>query len=78
MTINLGGRLDFVNAFADENQLSPRLNLVYEPLKGTTLHAGYARYFTPPPLEAVPESTIAKFAGTTNQSAITKDRLVTH
>src|SRR5438309_11682388 len=77
LTINFGGRLDFVNAFADENQLSPRLNVVYKPWDSTTLHAGYARYFTPPPLEAVPQSTIAKFAGTTNQSAITLDSAVT-
>jgi hypothetical protein len=77
LTINFGGRLDFVNAFADENQLSPRINIVYTPWTSTTLHAGYARYFTPPPLEAVPESTIAKFTGTTNQSAITKDSAVT-
>ena len=76
LTINFGGRLDFVNAFADENQLSPRLNVVYKPWDSTTLHAGYARYFTPPPLEAVPQSTIAKFAGTTNESAITKDSAV--
>jgi outer membrane receptor protein involved in Fe transport len=76
LTINFGGRLDFVNAFADENQLSPRLNVVYQPWAGTTLHVGYARYFTPPPLEAVPETTIAKFAGTTNESAITKDTAV--
>ena len=73
LTINFGGRLDFVNAFADENQLSPRINIVYQPWKWTTLHAGYARYFTPPPLEAVPQSTIAKFAGTTNESEVTKD-----
>ncbi len=73
LTINFGGRLDFVSAFKDENQLSPRLNLVYEPWKGTTFHAGYARYFTPPPLENVEQSTIAKFTGTTNESAITKD-----
>ena len=70
LTINFGGRLDFVNAFADENQLSPRINIVYEPWKGTAFHAGYARYFTPPPLENVEQSTIAKFAGTTNESAI--------
>src|SRR5205807_1174794 len=77
LTVNFGGRLDFVNAFADENQFSPRLNLVYKPWDGTVLHAGYARYFTPPPLEAVPQSTIAKFTGTTNASAITKDTPVT-
>jgi hypothetical protein len=73
LTINFGGRLDFVNAFADENQLSPRINLVYEPWKGTAFHAGYARYFTPPPLEAVPQATIRKFAGTTNQAQINRD-----
>src|SRR6267143_1074014 len=77
LTINFGGRLDFVNAFADENQLSPRLNVVYKPWDSTTLHVGYARYFTPPPLEAVPQSTIAKFTGTTNASSITKDSAVT-
>jgi outer membrane receptor protein involved in Fe transport len=76
LTINFGGRLDFVNAFSDENQLSPRLNIVYQPFKGTTLHAGYAKYFTPPPLEAVPQSTISKFAGTTNAPAITKDSTI--
>jgi TonB dependent receptor-like, beta-barrel len=77
LTINFGGRLDFENAFADENQLSPRFNVVYKPWDSTTLHAGYARYFTPSPLEAVPQSTIAKFTGTTNESAITKDSAVT-
>jgi hypothetical protein len=77
LTINFGGRLDFANAFVNENQLSPRLNVVYEPFKGTALHAGYARYFTPPPLENVSQATIAKFTGTTNESAITKNSPVT-
>src|SRR5437016_4037485 len=77
LTINFGGRLDFVDAFSNENQLSPRVNVVYEPVKGTAIHAGYARYFTPPPLENVDQSTIAKFAGTTNESAITANSPVT-
>src|SRR5467141_1855551 len=77
VTVNYGGRLDFVNGFKDENQFSPRLNVVYTPWDGTVLHAGYARYFTPPPLEAVEQGTIAKFAGTTNESAITKNTPVT-
>ncbi|HJX24583.1 MAG TPA: TonB-dependent receptor [Chthoniobacterales bacterium] len=77
LTINVGGRLDFVNAFVNENQLSPRINIVYEPWTGTAFHVGYARYFTPPPLENIDQSTIAKFAGTTNESAITKDSPVT-
>ena len=29
LTINFGGRFDVVNAFVDENQLSPRINVVY-------------------------------------------------
>jgi outer membrane receptor protein involved in Fe transport len=77
LTINFGGRLDFANAFVNENQLSPRINVVYEPVKGTTLHAGYARYFTPPPLENVSQATISKFDGTTNESAIMKNSAVT-
>jgi hypothetical protein len=77
LTINFGGRFDVVNAFSDENQLSPRVNIVYHPFEQTTIHAGYARYFTPPPLENVDQGTIAKFAGTTNESAITKDSAVT-
>jgi hypothetical protein len=77
LTINFGGRLDFENAFVDENQLSPRINIVYEPFKGTAFHAGYARYFTPPPLENVSQVTISKFAGTTNAPEVTKDSPVT-
>jgi outer membrane receptor protein involved in Fe transport len=73
LTINFGGRFDVVNAFSNENQLSPRINIVYNPFKGTAIHIGYARYFTPPPLEAVEQGTIAKFIGTTNESAIKTD-----
>jgi hypothetical protein len=77
LTINFGGRLDFADAFVNENQLSPRINIAFEPIKGTTLHAGYARYFTPPPLENVSQATISKFAGTTNAPEVSKDSPVT-
>jgi hypothetical protein len=73
LTINLGGRFDVADSLVSENQLSPRINIVYEPFKGTTLHAGYARYFTPPPLEFVQQTTVSKFTGTTNASAVTRD-----
>src|SRR5947208_1127081 len=73
LTINFGGRFDIVDAFSHENQLSPRINIVYQPLDGTILHAGYARYFTPPPLENVDQSTISKFAGTTEEATVNKD-----
>jgi len=77
LTINFGGRFDVVDAFSHENQLSPRLNVVYTPSAWTTLHAGYARYFTPPPLENVDQSTIAKFIGTTNEPAVKLNSPVT-
>ena len=73
LTINFGGRFDLANEVLTENQFSPRVSIVYNPWISTTFHAGYARYFTPPPLENVDQSTIAKFAGTTNESAITLD-----
>jgi outer membrane receptor protein involved in Fe transport len=74
LTLNYGARYDVFNSsFDDESQLSPRLNLIYKPDHTTTLHAGYARYFTPPPVENVTGSTVASFAGTSNESAVTLD-----
>jgi hypothetical protein len=73
LTINFGARLDFSDEEVSESQVSPRINIVYEPTDATSLHIGYARYFTPPPLENVDQSTLTKFNGTTNESAITLD-----
>jgi len=73
LTVNYGLRADASDAYLDEGQLSPRLNLVYQLGQKTTLHAGYARYFTPPPLELVQPADLAKFSGTTNAPAITAD-----
>jgi outer membrane receptor protein involved in Fe transport len=67
LTINYGLRGDRVNAYVKEGQISPRLGLVYQLSDRTTLHAGYARYFTPPPAELIALSDIALFQGTTNQ-----------
>jgi outer membrane receptor for ferrienterochelin and colicins len=63
LTLNYGLRFDQWDAFRRENQLSPRVNLVWKPLTGTTLHAGYARYFSPPPFELVASTSVAKFIG---------------
>jgi len=49
LTLNLGLRFDQMYQFVDANQFSPRASLEYKPVAGTTLHLGYARYFTPPP-----------------------------
>ncbi len=67
LTLNYGARFDvFSSSFDHENQLSPRLNLIYEATDRTTLHAGYARYFTPPPVEFVSGGSLAKFDHTSN------------
>jgi len=73
LTVNYGGRFDLVDAFTHENQLSPRINLVWTPTDTTTVHAGYARYFTPPPFELVGGETVAKFANTSAAAAVTTD-----
>ena len=53
LTVNYGLRYDAFSAFDAENQLSPRVNVVWTPTDTTTIHAGYARYFSPPPFELV-------------------------
>jgi outer membrane receptor protein involved in Fe transport len=63
--VNYGLRYDAFSAFDAENQLSPRVNAVWKPTDTTTIHAGYARYFTPPPFELVASSSIGLFNNTT-------------
>ena len=67
LTLNYGLRADKVDAYVSEGQLSPRIGVVYQLSDATALHAGYARYFTPPPTELISLTDIAKFQGTTNQ-----------
>ena len=64
LVLNYGLRGDAVNGYRNEMQLSPRINAVWTPAQGLAIHAGYARYFTPPPSELVGSSSVAKFAGT--------------
>jgi outer membrane receptor protein involved in Fe transport len=66
LTINYGLRYDKVHTVVDEQQFSPRLGLVYEASETLRLHAGYARYFTPPPTEKIDTTSVQKFLGTTN------------
>jgi len=76
LTMNYGARFDDMEQYISANQLSPRLGFVYKPTDTTTLHAGYARYFTPPPMELVSTGDIAGFANTTNAPAVTQDSAV--
>ena len=65
-TVNYGVRYDQYSAYSSGNQLSPRANAVWTPWDGTTIHAGYSRYFTPPPIELVSNTDISLFNNTTN------------
>ncbi|RFU49403.1 TonB-dependent receptor [Paraburkholderia sp. DHOC27] len=73
LTLNYGVRYDGMDEYVHASQLSPRVGLVFQPTNATTLHAGYARYFTPPDFELVSASTVSRFTGTTNQSEVTQD-----
>jgi len=73
VTLNFGARFDMVSAFTHESQLSPRVNVVWQPTEATTFHAGYSRYFTPPPFELVAPTTIALLANTSAAPAVTTD-----
>jgi outer membrane receptor protein involved in Fe transport len=65
LTLNYGVRFDRYDGAIAESQLSPRVGLVYQPRETTTIHGGYARYFTPPPSEKITVETIAFFEHTT-------------
>jgi outer membrane receptor protein involved in Fe transport len=66
VTVNYGARYDDVDTVVKEHQLSPRVGIVFDASSSLRLHAGFARYFTPPPTEKIDTTSVAKFAGTTN------------
>lgn len=65
LVLNFGGRYDEYTALRDERAFSPRINLVWTPDKATTLHLGYARYFSPPRNDQVVTPTLSLYANTT-------------
>jgi len=71
LTANYGLRFDDFEGYRDENQVSPRLNFVWLPTRSTTVHVGYARYFTPPPFELVNSTSVGKFTTPTGNPLIT-------
>jgi outer membrane receptor for ferrienterochelin and colicin len=66
LTVNYGIRFDHVAAFTNEKQWSPRLNALYEFTPQTAVHAGFSRYFSPPPQELASQTSIDLYQGTTN------------
>jgi hypothetical protein len=65
LIVNYGLRYDHIGAYVSGQQLSPRLGMIDYLTPRTTIHAGYSRYYTPPPSELVANSTFDKFANTT-------------
>ncbi|SFK23744.1 TonB-dependent receptor [Methylocapsa palsarum] len=76
LTLNYGLRADAVNQYTNEGQISPRVNIVWKPLEGTVFHAGYSRYFVPPPFELVSPTSVALFVNTTAAPSVTQDSIV--
>jgi outer membrane receptor for ferrienterochelin and colicins len=69
--LNYGLRFDEFDGFRNENQLSPRINLVWKATPSTTFHAGYSRYFSPPPFELIGGESIAKYVAPTGNPLVT-------
>lgn len=76
VTVNGGARFDYFDGFRNEWQISPRLNVVWKATPATTVHAGYARYFTPPPLVFTSSSSLDRFTGTTAEPEVTKNTTI--
>ena len=75
LTVNYGARFDIIDEFTHAHQLSPRINIVWLPWETTTLHAGYARYLTPPPFELIGATDIALFTNTSAAPAVTQNNV---
>ena len=71
LTLNYGGRFDAVNTSTMESQFSPRVNAVWNATASTTVHLGYANYFTPPPFDIVTLGSVNSLANTTGASPST-------
>lgn len=65
LTLNLGLRFDYLDAYVRTGQVSPRANLVWVPFDGTRVSLGYARYFTPPAQDLITPGRLSLFADTT-------------
>ncbi|WP_242186761.1 TonB-dependent receptor [Sphingomonas sp. CARO-RG-8B-R24-01] len=68
LVVNFGGRFDHYDGYRSESAFSPRVNAVLTPVEGLALHAGYSRYFSPPPFANVATTSVLKFRGTSAQA----------
>ncbi|MDB6157027.1 MAG: TonB-dependent receptor [Gammaproteobacteria bacterium] len=65
LTVNYGVRFDHYNAFSSGSQVSPRVNFVWQAFENTTVHAGYSKFFSPPPFELIANASVLKYVNTT-------------
>jgi outer membrane receptor protein involved in Fe transport len=70
LSLNYGLRWDQVLGFTNANQLSPRINALFQFDPETALHAGFARYFQTPSFETIEPKSIAAFANTVQASVV--------
>ncbi|SHL76769.1 Outer membrane receptor proteins, mostly Fe transport [Bradyrhizobium lablabi] len=70
LTLNAGLRFDQMYQYVNANQFSPRVNVSWVPVDGTTFHAGYARTFTPPPQVVAAPVNLTLVQGTSQQPAV--------
>jgi outer membrane receptor protein involved in Fe transport len=73
LTLNAGLRFDQMWQYVDANQFSPRISLTWVPQEGTTVHAGYARTFTPPQQVIAAPTNIALTQGTVIAPEVTRN-----
>jgi outer membrane receptor protein involved in Fe transport len=64
-TVTYGLRWDGVSGIINNNMVSPRINLLYQPTETTSFHAGFARYFQTPDFEGISQRSFAAFENTT-------------
>lgn len=76
VSLNTGLRFDGVQEYTKAHQLSPRVSLVVRPWHGAQFHAGYSRYFTPPPFETLGNVSLEKFTETSAAPANTNNSTV--
>jgi outer membrane receptor for ferrienterochelin and colicin len=76
LTFNYGVRFDHYSAFSSASQVSPRANFVLQATRSTTVHAGYSRFFSPPPFELVGNQSLDKFLNTTAAPEVTQGDVV--
>src|SRR5215469_11019461 len=73
LTVNYGARFDLYDGFTRSFQFSPRFTVAYQLFEPTTIHTGYARYFTPPPTENVAVTDIKAFKNTVAEPEVKAD-----